>query len=225
MQAIGMIETRGLIGSIEAADAMLKAAEVTLCEQVKVGGGLITVTVQGDVGAVKAATDAGAAAAQRVGELLSVHVIPRPHASLEGLVVHTEKPEGNGGDDGPDGPDTPDPEKNNEPDKDEGAQEADAEETSVEEVLQIEEEPENKTENVSEKAPIEIDYDSLGRAVVDGWFRDMDDSSAMELLSRTPVVKLRRLAREYSDFGITGREVSKSGKTTLLDEFRSYYSN
>ena len=225
MQAIGMIETRGLIGSIEAADAMLKAAEVTLCEQVKVGGGLITVTVQGDVGAVKAATDAGAAAAQRVGELLSVHVIPRPHASLEGLVVHTEKPEGNGGDDGPDGPDTPDPEKNNEPDKDGGAQEADAKETSVEEVLQIEEEPENKTENVSEKAPIEIDYDSLGRAVVDGWFRDMDDSSAMELLSRKPVVKLRRLAREYSDFGITGREVSKSGKTTLLDEFRSYYSN
>ena len=130
MQAIGMIETRGLIGSIEAADAMLKAAEVTLCEQVKVGGGLITVTVQGDVGAVRAATDAGAAAAQRVGELLSVHVIPRPHASLEGLVVHTEKPEGNGGDDGPDGPDTPDPEKNNEPDKDEGAQEADAKETT-----------------------------------------------------------------------------------------------
>lgn len=83
MNALGMIETRGLIGSIEAADAMLKAANVTLVSKTQVGGGLVTVMVEGDVGAVKAATDAGAAAAERVGELISVHVIPRPHEEVE----------------------------------------------------------------------------------------------------------------------------------------------
>lgn len=90
MYALGMIETRGLIGSIEAADAMLKAANVTLMNKTQVGGGLVTVMVRGDVGAVKAAVDAGAAAAERVGELLSVHVIPRPAADVERIL---EKPE------------------------------------------------------------------------------------------------------------------------------------
>ena len=83
LQALGMIETKGLIGAIEAADAMVKAANVKLIGKVHVGGGLVTVMVRGDVGAVKSATDAGAAAASRVGELLSVHVIPRPHDDVE----------------------------------------------------------------------------------------------------------------------------------------------
>ncbi|PKM57559.1 MAG: ethanolamine utilization microcompartment protein EutM [Firmicutes bacterium HGW-Firmicutes-2] len=81
--ALGMIETKGLVGAIEAADAMVKAANVTLIGKVLVGGGLVTVMVRGDVGAVKAATDAGAAAADRIGELVSVHVIPRPHSDVE----------------------------------------------------------------------------------------------------------------------------------------------
>ena len=81
--ALGMIETKGLVGSIEAANAMVKAANVYLIGKEYVGGGLVTVMVRGDVGAVKAATDAGAAAAQRVGELVSVHVIPRPHSEVE----------------------------------------------------------------------------------------------------------------------------------------------
>lgn len=85
-EALGMIETKGLVGAIEAADAMVKAANVTLIGKEFVGGGLVTVMVRGDVGAVKAATDAGAAAAQRVGELLSVHVIPRPHAEVEDIL-------------------------------------------------------------------------------------------------------------------------------------------
>ncbi len=84
--ALGMIETKGLVGSIEAADAMVKAANVNIVGKVHVGGGIVTVLVRGDVGAVKAATDTGAAAAQRVGELLSVHVIPRPHAELEAIL-------------------------------------------------------------------------------------------------------------------------------------------
>ena len=83
MDALGMVETRGLIGSVEAADAMVKAANVILVGKEYIGAGYVTVLVRGDVGAVKAATDAGAAAARRVGELVSVHVIPRPHANLE----------------------------------------------------------------------------------------------------------------------------------------------
>ena len=90
MQALGMIETKGLVGAIEAAAAMVKAANVTLIGKVMVGGGLVTVMVRGDVGAVKAATDAGAAAAGKVGELISVHVIPRPHGEVEFILPKLE---------------------------------------------------------------------------------------------------------------------------------------
>jgi ethanolamine utilization protein EutM len=89
--ALGMVETRGLVGAIEAADAMVKAANVTLIGSEYVGGGYVTVMVRGDVGAVKAATDAGAAAAKRVGELASVHVIPRPHAEIEMILPRQSK--------------------------------------------------------------------------------------------------------------------------------------
>jgi microcompartment protein CcmL/EutN len=82
-EALGMVETKGLVAMIEAADAMVKAAKVTLVGWEKIGAGSVTAIVRGDVAAVKAATDAGAAAARRVGELVSVHVIPRPHANLE----------------------------------------------------------------------------------------------------------------------------------------------
>ena len=80
--SIGMVETRGYVGSVEASDAMVKAANVTLSRQIQIGGGFITVVVQGDVGSVKAAVDAGAEAAKRVGELVCSHVIARPHADL-----------------------------------------------------------------------------------------------------------------------------------------------
>ena len=89
-EALGMIETKGLIGSIEAADAMVKAANVTLVGKELVGGGLVSVMVRGDVGAVKAATEAGADAAGRVGELISVHVIPRPHGDVEAILPSTK---------------------------------------------------------------------------------------------------------------------------------------
>ncbi|GAA0337089.1 hypothetical protein GCM10008967_29230 [Bacillus carboniphilus] len=85
-EALGMIETKGLVGAIEAADAMVKAANVTLVGKELVGGGLVSVMVRGDVGAVKAATEAGAEAAGRVGQLISVHVIPRPNSEVEGIL-------------------------------------------------------------------------------------------------------------------------------------------
>lgn len=85
-EALGMVETKGLVGSIEAADAMMKAANVTMVGKVSIGAGLVTIFVRGDVAAVKAATEAGADAAQRVGELVAVHVIPRPHQDVEKLL-------------------------------------------------------------------------------------------------------------------------------------------
>ena len=87
-EALGMIETKGLVGAIEAADAMTKSANVTLMGYEKIGSGLVTVMVRGDVGAVKAEVDAGACAAEKVGELISVHVIPRPHAEVDGILPH-----------------------------------------------------------------------------------------------------------------------------------------
>ena len=92
-QALGMVETKGLIGSIEAADAMVKAANVHLIGKEKIGSGLVTVMVRGDVGAVKAAVEAGAAAAKRVGDLYGVHVIPRPHDDVEGILPSMEAKE------------------------------------------------------------------------------------------------------------------------------------
>lgn len=86
-EALGLIETRGLVGAIEAADAMVKAANVTLISKEEIGGGLVTVMVRGDVGAVQAAVEAGAEAAKVVGELVSVHVIPRPHSEVENMLT------------------------------------------------------------------------------------------------------------------------------------------
>ena len=92
MEALGMVETKGLVGSVEAADAMVKAANVVLVGKEYIGSGYVTVMVRGDVGAVKAATDAGAAAARRVGELVSVHVIPRPGGEVEKILPSTPAP-------------------------------------------------------------------------------------------------------------------------------------
>ncbi|WP_300277333.1 BMC domain-containing protein [Peptacetobacter sp.] len=88
--ALGMVETKGLVGAIEAADSMVKAANVNLVGYEKIGSGLVTVMVRGDVGAVKAAVDAGAASAKAVGEVVSTHVIPRPHTDTERIIPHFE---------------------------------------------------------------------------------------------------------------------------------------
>ncbi|MBS4007359.1 MAG: ethanolamine utilization microcompartment protein EutM [Clostridium sp.] len=90
-EALGLVETKGLVAAIEAADAMVKAANVSLVGYEKIGSGLVTVMVRGDVGAVKAATDSGSAAAKRVGEIISVHVIPRPHTDVEKILPKQDK--------------------------------------------------------------------------------------------------------------------------------------
>jgi len=90
-QALGMVETRGLVAAVEAADSMVKAAQVSLIGRERIGGGLVTVMVRGDVGAVRAAIEAGAEAAKKVGQVIAVHVIPRPHEDTEG-VLHESRP-------------------------------------------------------------------------------------------------------------------------------------
>lgn len=231
MQALGLIETKGLIAAIESADTMLKAAEVTLLEKTHVGGGLVTVAVVGDVGAVKAAVDAGASAAQRVGELLSVHVIPRPHSTLDGLIVNVHplvQEE-----------DTPDVQDDCAPGSD--ADTAVKEEAPAEEEKKTEEvvdriEEKHEVEKTVTKAPVKpvkeeapkaekSGKEELKKETVDAWVKELGLEKAMAKLKAMAVVKLRRLAREYSAFGITGRAISKADKGILLSEFRTYYEN
>lgn len=207
MQALGLIETKGLVAAIESADAMLKAAEVSLVEKNLVGGGLVTIMVCGDVGAVKAATDAGAAAAQRVGELLSVHVIPRPHQELAGNIISTSLNKQT---------ETPIA----------ASQETEIaeieEETEIEEIEEVTETEEiTETEEVTETPAIMTD--DLNRETVDRIVSKKGLEEAMAALNAQKVVKLRNLAREYKDFGIAGREVSKADKQMILAEFRKYY--
>lgn len=233
MQALGLIETKGLIAAIESADTMLKAAEVTLLEKTHVGGGLVTVAVVGDVGAVKAAVDAGAAAAQRVGDLLSVHVIPRPHSTLDGLIVNVHPLVNET---------TPD-------DADDCASGSNAD-TAVEDVNPVEEvkkteevvekieekrevektvtkAPAKKAAPAKEKAPVKETptKEELHKEAVDAWVKELGIDKAMAKLQAMAVVKLRRLAREYKTFGIAGRAISKADKGMLITEFRAYYEN
>lgn len=208
MEALGMIETKGLLAAIESADAMLKAAEVRLLERTFVGGGLVTVTITGDVAAVKASIDAAAAAVSRLGTelLVSQHVIPRPHAELGETIVspiplcelHKEE-----------------------------------EETKAEEIpAVIESEPVEEPEVQPEEAgaeestedEIQADMTSMHKEDMDKLVSKLGAEKAVEALENCKVVKLRNLAREYEDFGIAGRLISKANKTALIEEFRKYYS-
>lgn len=220
MQALGLIETRGLVGAVESADAMLKAANVTLLEKTYTGGGLVTIIVTGDVGAVKAATDAGAAAAQRVGELISVHVIPRPHEELGGKIVSTTPPEN----------------KKTSIKVEEIEMEVE-EETKSEQITPTEEitepsieeevtEPsvEEKEEDLEDSdLSIEADMSDIHKETMDQLASQANIEELLDSLGKLKVTKLRNLAREYKDFGIAGRLISKADKNLLLAEFRAYY--
>lgn len=193
MEALGLIETKGLLAAIESADAMLKAAEVRLLDKTLVGGGLVTITVTGDVAAVKASIDAAAAAVGRLGAalLVSQHVIPRPDQELKAIIV----------------PATPVSEPIEEPEEPE--QELEEQET-------VEEEPE-------ETPLQKLDIEDLHKEDLDQLVNQRGLKEAMALLETVKVVKLRNLAREYDGFGITGRLVSKANKTALIEEFTKYY--
>lgn len=219
MQALGMIETKGLIGSIEAADAMVKAANVTLIGKVHVGGALVTVMVRGDVGAVKAATDAGAAAAQRVGELVSVHVIPRPHMEVESILPHPPtEPE--------DGPESPE-------DAPEDGGEAEEPETPVEEAEAPAEEPAEALPAAPAEAAAEPEEapaaqsvpeeEGMTRAKLEALVAQNGLEEAMSEITFLRLAELRDLAKEYEAAELTDRNLKRIAKGELLDAFRAFY--
>ena len=205
MQALGMIETRGLLASIEAADAMLKAADVTLLDRTKVGGGLVTILVTGDVAAVKAAVDAGAAAAERLGDglLVTQHVIARPQQDVELLFRPPEEKAAK-------------PKEIPEEPSDEGYEEPQPQEP--EPAQEPEQEPEQPEQPEQKQA-----VGQISREWCDALFREEGAARLMELLGSCSVVKLRYLARSYPEFEIAGRAISKANRSRLLKEFERWY--
>ena len=219
MQALGMIETKGLIGSIEAADAMVKAANVTLIGKVHVGGGLVTVMVRGDVGAVKAATDAGAAAAQRVGELISVHVIPRPHVEVETILPGYPGP-----DPAPDDPApvTGDPE-DNAPAEEPHEERAAAPEAEASSPAEETAEPEERTQIPAEQPEQKADADQMTRAKLEAILEKDGIEEAMSAITFLRIGELRALTQEYEAGQLTGKNIKRIAKGELLDAFLAFY--
>ena len=200
MKALGMIETRGLVAAIEAADAMVKAANVSLQCKEHVGGGLVTVMVRGDVGAVKAATDAGAAAAERVGELISVHVIPRPHGEVEEILGELPPPDAAPQPEPP--VEEPQPEPEPEPEPEQPPQPIAPPEPPAAVVP-----PEPEPQPESQSGP--------RQAAPDGGIPTDEELEAM------PVVQLRVLARSLNVEAMSRREIRDAKKEPLLAEIRA----
>lgn len=192
MKALGMIETKGLVAAIEAADAMVKAANVSLQCKEHVGGGLVTVMVRGDVGAVKAATDAGAAAAERVGTLISVHVIPRPHGEVEEILDGPPEPQSP-----PAAPASPEPPQ---PEAEEPVPQPEPEEPAPE--------PEPEAPRPKPAGPARAKAPDV-------------DVPTGEELEAMPVVQLRVLARSLNVEGMSRREIRDAKKDQLLTEIRA----
>lgn len=252
MQALGLIETKGLLAAVEAADTMVKSADVSIIEKTYVGGGLVTISVTGDVGAVKASIEAGVAAVKKLDEgfLVSEHVIPRPHEELESII----------------GPNTPpqDPSSNDNTENVEDADDTEKVENtkavdSVEDTESVEvtkdivdvKNVENTKKAETVKAvdntePVDVDtknnikenqhgldgdldklhklnLENLNKEDVDNLIRQNGIEKTILILAKLKVVKLRNLAREYKDFGIAGRTISKAGKNLLINKFKLYY--
>ena len=205
--ALGLIETRGLVGAIEAADAMVKAANVKLISKDRISAGLITVKVIGEVAAVKAAVDAGAAAAQRVGELVSAHVIPRPDDQLAILIK---------------GDAYEIPAAGTEMSSDKEAVEEKIAESSDDKIAG--EEIISDESDVSVEEPIQSGPKSkweIRLEKVEGETESGLDIPPDIELEKMNVHELRHLARSFDNFPIKGRDISKANRKTLLEYFRT----
>lgn len=222
MLALGLIETKGLIAAIESADAMLKAANVNLLEKTYVGGGLVSIIVTGDVGAVKAAVEAGEAAVRKINStlLVSTHVIPRPHEEVSKIMISTL------------------PLKNENISTPQSAKDEsqDDKQVSVEVEVEVEdiivEEIVVKNSEIIEILPekiitsLETNLCELNnKEAVDKMVLEYGLEEAIKILSKFKVIELRNLVRQYKNFGITGRKVSKANKTLLITEIKKYYGN
>jgi len=215
-RALGMVETRGLIASIEAADAMVKAAKVQLIGKEKITAGLVTVLVVGETAAVKSAVDAGAAAAQRVGQLVSTHIIPRPDDQIDDLIVGKKQI-------------TSKEEKQEKitPDK-EPRQRRQAKPKKSEEIKETE--PESIEDKEPEYKPGSSTIDRLKEEALGGISSTKSTSKqksekisgvSMVELEVMNVHQLRRYARDFENFPIKGREISRANRGELLDFFKT----
>lgn len=264
MQALGLIETKGLLAAVEAADTMVKSADVSIIEKTYVGGGLVTISVTGDVGAVKASIEAGVAAVKKLDEgfLVSEHVIPRPHEELESIIGPNTPPEDPSSNDDTenveDAEDTEAVEKAEDTEKVENTKTVDSvEDTESVEVTKDIVDAKNventkKAETVKyvkavdNTEPVDVDtknnikenqhgldgdldklhklnLENLNKEDVDNLIRKNGIEKTILILAKLKVVKLRNLAREYKDFGIAGRTISKAGKNLLINKFKLYY--
>jgi len=209
MQALGFMETKGFVVAIVAADAMVKAANVMLLEKVYVGSGLVSVSIGGDVGAVKAAVEAGKSAIEHINKdlLMAYHVIPRHHKELEKIIkVNRDTTVCSTSNTG----------------KDQGL------EQKVKGVLKEatdEKAPISETEApISEKKSISFDGKKVTKKDVDHAAKHVGANRVMEGLMKLKVTELRRVARAYDDFGINGRKLSKANKKELIKGFGKFYS-
>lgn len=229
MQSLGLIETKGMLAAIEAADAMLKAADVGILGKIKVGGGRMNVSVTGDVAAVKAAVDAGMAAVDRLGSglLLSGHVIARPHEELETVIGRTPPM---GTDDGGawaerTGPEAARDEKRTEPASalTEEAAEGVAEEAS-------EETAEEAAEEAQPASPGQLASQAVfaappDRRTLDRLAAEAGGEAAVKALISLKAAELRTLAKEYPELELAGRDISKASKTLLLTAFQAHFNH
>lgn len=201
-QALGLIETKGLVGAIEAADAMLKAAQVTLVGKERASGALINIRVVGDVAAVKSAVDAGAAAAQRVGELVSAHVIPRPDDQIDAILKPIKPGQSSSRGKG---------KKTNEAKMHPVEEFLDTEKPEQPDVI-VEAEEETETP-IEEPEIVEDEKEEEEQSLFSS------EIPTVEELEKLNVHQLRHLARNFENFPIKGREISKANRTTLIEYF------
>lgn len=217
MQALGLIETRGLLPAIECADVMLKTAQVELVGKTLVGGGLVTIIVTGDVGAVTAAVEAGAAAVEPIGRLLLVsqHIIPRPHDEIESIVVQPIPVQ--------EQPKIPEPQQEQSsilPDSDVT--------TGIDDSLPdkgIEPEATESAKTAKESVdPSPITLKQLSKEAVDAFVKEFGLEQGINALKSFSVINLRHLAREYKELGVAGRAISKANKDLLIQILQEYYT-
>lgn len=223
MQAIGMIETKGLLAAIESADSMTKSANVQILEKVYVGGGLVTIIVNGDVGAVRAAVDAGVAAVKTLGEefLISEHIIPRPHEDLKTIMEFGQKKEEI---------------KENITDVEvkeqilekeivvEKIEETESEDEIFSDSLEADSQVENLEIVEEEKIEIAIEEKKFTRKDIEEYLRENKKEEIISELNILKVSELRKLLKEYQELNLSNRTISKLNKENLINRILEFYN-
>ena len=223
MQAIGMIETKGLLAAIESADSMTKSANVQILEKVYVGGGLVTIIVNGDVGAVRAAVDAGVAAVKTLGEefLISEHIIPRPHEDLKAIMEFGQKKEEI---------------KENITDVEvkeqilekeivaEKIEETESEDEIFSDSLEADSQVENLEIVEEEKIEIAIEEKKFTRKDIEEYLRENKKEEIISELNILKISELRKLLKEYQELNLSNRTISKLNKENLINRILEFYN-